>query len=789
MHIGILCQTVRKPLCLTVMSMNMTVIGTLKSYPVRMLSVTSRCTMHNSHHSTFDTQVQLGRHQVSSSAPVMPSQAFSEFDDASLVAEIGRQGDVIKGLKAQKKSKTEQQPYVDRLLALKNELAARLAKNNEKKYDRSALEGLLLKRFFYAPSFAIYGGVTGLFDFGPPGAALQNNLINLWRKHFVLEEDMLEIECTNLTPEAVFKTSGHVDRFADYMVRDVKTGEIFRADHLVKQVLKTRLEDDFALKSGTFDKKKVAKGKPQPEQLKSEVKAEYEMVLESLDNYQGDDLWKLMQKLEIKAPDTGNDVTEPKLFNLMFETYIGPTGQFKGYLRPETAQGHFLNFKRLLESNQGQMPFASASIGKSFRNEISPRQGLLRVREFTMAEIEHYVDPLKKDHPRFHKVKDVVLDLYPADRQLQGLGTVRMTVGDAVAKGVINNETLGYFVARIHLFLLRIGINQARLRFRQHMANEMAHYATDCWDAEIESSYGWIECVGCADRSAYDLTAHSKATKEKLVVRESLPEPIIRDAVVLEVKKAVFGPAFKGNAKYVMGYLGTLLANGEEWDEVKLKDGEISWDTQKLRDLQEKIKAGGGSTTVVGTDGKNYVLTDKMIEIVGRKETVNVREYTPNVIEPSFGLGRILYSLLEHSWWIREGDDEARNVLSFNPAIAPTKALILPISSNKDFNPFIQQAADSLRREGVSTRVDDSAASIGKRYARNDELGTPFAITIDFQTVRDATVTLRERDSLKQIRQDIPTIVSVIKDLAEERITWADVESKYPAFVGQDLSD
>ncbi|KAI9344880.1 hypothetical protein BDR26DRAFT_856891 [Obelidium mucronatum] len=717
----------------------------------------------------------------------MANEPFSEYDDAALIAEITRQGDVIKGLKAQKKSKDEVAPHVDRLVALKAEQTARMARNNEKKFDRAALEGLLTKRFFYAPSFAIYGGVTGLFDYGPPGTALQNNMINLWRKHFVLEEDMLEIECTNLTPEAVLKTSGHVDRFADYMVRDVKTGEIFRADHLVKQVLNARLDQDQALQNGTFDKKKVPKGKPMPERLPADLKTEYENILESLDNYQGDDLWKLMQKLEIKAPETGNDVSEPKLFNLMFETQIGPTGQFKGYLRPETAQGHFLNFKRLLESNQDQMPFASASIGKSFRNEISPRQGLLRVREFTMAEIEHYVDPLKKDHPRFHLVKDLELTLYPADRQLQGAGTLRMTIGDAVAQGIVNNETLGYFVSRIYLFLIRIGINPTRLRFRQHMANEMAHYASDCWDAEIESSYGWVECVGCADRSAYDLTQHSKATKEKLVVRETLPEPIVRDVVVLDVKKAVFGPAFKANAKYVTGYLGTLLAGDEEWDEAKLKEGSLEWDAAKLKDLDAKLKAGNGSTTITGTDGNQYVLTSKMVEVVEKTEKIHIREYVPNVIEPSFGLGRILYSLLEHVWWVREGDDEARNVLSFNPAIAPTKALILPISSNEQFNPFISQVASSLRREGVSTRVDDSAASIGKRYARNDELGTPFAITVDFQTVKDQTVTLRERDSLKQIREDIPTVVSIIKDLVEERITWSDVESKYTAFTQQEV--
>jgi hypothetical protein len=131
-----------------------------------------------------------------------------------------------------------------------------------------------------------------------------------------------------------------------------------------------------------------------------------------------------------------------------------------------------------------------------------------------------------------------------------------------------------------------------------------------------------------------------------------------------------------------------------------------------------------------------------------------VREYTPNVIEPSFGLGRIMYSLLEHVWWFREGDEQ-RSVLSFPAVVAPTKALILPISNNDDFSPFVKQISNSLRRKGVSNKVDESSASIGKRYARSDEIGTPFAVTVDFQTLSDKTVTLRERDSLKQIRESV----------------------------------
>jgi glycyl-tRNA synthetase len=268
--------------------------------------------------------------------------------------------------------------------------------------------------------------------------AIQHNLLNEWRQHFVIQEDMLEIDCTCLTPFEVLQTSGHVDRFADYMVKDSVLGHIFRADHLVKNVLESRLVEHEQLESGKKIKK--AKGLQPAVVLSAEQLEEYRTILESLDNYQGAALGELIKRLDIRAPESGNPVTDPVLFNLMFDTQIGPSGDKKGFLRPETAQGHFLNFKRLLEYNNEQMPFASASIGKSFRNEISPRQGLLRVREFTMAEIEHYVHPDRKQHARFPQVKDTVLPLYSKERQLAAEGPISMTIGEAVAKVFCDNQ-------------------------------------------------------------------------------------------------------------------------------------------------------------------------------------------------------------------------------------------------------------------------------------------------------------------------------------------------------------
>jgi glycyl-tRNA synthetase len=181
------------------------------------------------------------------------------------------------------------------------------------------------------------------------------------------------------------------------------------------------------------------------------------------------------------------------------------------------------------------------------------------VREFTMAEIEHYVDPADKTHERFNEVRDIELVLL--DRHVQSAGstaTTKVTVGEAVRAGTIANETLGYFIARIYEFLIKIGIDPKRLRFRQHMENEMAHYATDCWDAEIENSTGWTECVGCADRAAYDLTVHSQRTGHQLVVRQALKEPIVSERETAEFNKKVLGKTYGKDSGILQSLIGEM---------------------------------------------------------------------------------------------------------------------------------------------------------------------------------------------------------------------------------------
>ena len=650
-------------------------------------------------------------------------------------------------------------------------------------FTRSKFEELMKKKFFYAPAFGIYGGVAGLFDYGPPCTAIQANIVNEWRRHFVLEEGMLEVDCTMLTPYEVLKTSGHVDRFADYMVKDNKTGEVFRADHLVEAALEAKLNAATAASAsaGKKDGKHAAAAAEQKTLTAAEVE-EVKAILAQLDNYDQAGLQGLIDRFALKS-EAGNDLGPVHPFNLMFGTEIGPTGYLKGFLRPETAQGQFVNFKRLLEYNNHRMPFASATIGKSFRNEISPRAGLLRVREFLMAEIEHYVHPQRKSHPKFSSVAECQLKLLPRTVQLAGSSDlVSMTAAEAVSSGTINNETLAYFLVRVQAFLLRIGIAPDRLRFRQHLPNEMAHYASDCWDAEIACSYGWIECVGCADRAAYDLTVHTRRTRERLMAQDRLTEPMEVERTKAIINKKLLGQTFRTDSRVLIEHLESL----EESD---------------LESMLSTSSSSADSTRSITVAGKTFELSSEMFRVERVKECTHTIEYIPNVIEPSFGLGRIIYCLLEHAYWVRP-DDADRAVLSLAPLIAPVKCVVLPLSNgDAGLDGLVAELADGLRRAQIAFDVDDSGASIGKRYARNDELGVPFFVTVDFQSVFDRTVTLRERDSTKQIRLPVADVPSVLAALCNDNSSdskasvqsaaegavqaWHRMCQRYPLFVAQ----
>lgn len=293
---------------------------------------------------------------------------------------------------------------------------------------------------------------------------------------------MLEIDCSVLTPKEVFKTSGHVDRFTDAMCRDPETEEMFRADHFIVEGLQSRLRGDRVARGEEIDEEDEGRVAVTVMRLTDAQVQEYEQVVAKIDSYSTEKLGALIKRYNLQNPVTRLQPEPPIDLQLMFHTILDSTRKARGYLRPETSQGQFLNFTRLFNFNRGRMPFASASIGKAYRNEIAPKAGLLRVREFLLAEIEHYVDPQGgKEHPRFNDVKDVELPLLNKEIQLAGKTDVqKVTIGEAVADGTVDNETLGYFLARIALFLKKIGVDETKIRFRQHTEYEMAHYASDC---------------------------------------------------------------------------------------------------------------------------------------------------------------------------------------------------------------------------------------------------------------------------------------------------------------------
>ncbi|XP_011499121.1 PREDICTED: glycine--tRNA ligase [Ceratosolen solmsi marchali] len=672
-----------------------------------------------------------------------------ESELAPLRASVKEQGDLVRKLKADGAPEFDVKKAVVEL-----KLRKKLLEDKElslvpdsQVFDKSRMEDLLKRRFFFDQSFAIYGGITGQYDFGPMGCAFKTNLLNAWRSFFVLEEQMLEVDCSILTPEPVLKASGHVERFADLMVKDIKNGECFRLDHLIKGHLEKLCAD-----------KKV----------NQEVKKQCEDIIIKLDGMGKAEMDAILKKYDIKSPITGNDLTEPIEFNLMFGTQIGPTGLIKGFLRPETAQGIFVNFKRLLEFNQEKLPFAAAQIGNSFRNEISPRSGLIRVREFTMAEIEHFCDPSDKSHPKFESLKDTTLFLYSACNQMDGKSAEYMQIGKAVESGLVANETLGYFMARIQKFLVKVGVDPKKLRFRQHMGNEMAHYACDCWDAECLTSYGWVECVGCADRSAYDLTQHTKATGVKLVAEKKLSHPKTVNVCKTVPNRASIGKTFRKEAKLIIDALAALEEN-------------------EIDTLEKNLNEIGEYELKISND--TYKITKDMVTVDRSQKTVHVEFFVPSVVEPSFGIGRIMYAVFEHNFKTRDGDEQ-RRYFTLPPIVAPLKCSILPLSGNAEFIPFIKQLSQGLTRVDVSHKVDDSSGSIGRRYSRTDEIAIPFGITIDFDTLKvPHSVTLRERDSMNQVRINMEELPNIVRDLSLGKILWSDVQSKYPKFEQQESTE
>jgi glycyl-tRNA synthetase len=548
---------------------------------------------------------------------------------------------------------------------------------------------LAKRRGFLWPSSEIYGGVAGFFDYGPLGSTMKRNIEDAWRKYYVLREGFAEITSTTISPEEVFIASGHVSEFQDFLVECIKCNEVFRADHLIVE-----FEPD-------------------------------------ADSYSASQIEEVIKRENVKCLKCKGSLSSPKPFNLMFDLEIGAgiKGGRKGYLRPETAQGIFTNFGLLYRFFREKMPFGVVQVGQGFRNEISPRQGVIRLREFNMAEAELFISPESDFWPRFSELENEVLSLVPNTGE-----PLKVTLKEAVEKGIIKKGVLGYFMALTQKFLIDVGVDFAKLRFRQHLQNEMAHYAADCWDAEAELGYGWVEIVGIADRTCYDLQGHIDHSKQDLRAFERFEEAKEIEMKKVIVKPEVLGPKFKSNA-------GKIKAAMEAKSAVDLE---------------------GKDSVLVEIDGEKFEVGSDSFEIKMVKEKESGRRYVPSVIEPSYGIDRIFYTVLEHTY----SEEEDYVTLKLDPEIAPIKVGVFPLMNKEELNSKSKPIDEALRKEGIITYYDESG-SIGRRYARMDEVGTPFCITVDYESLEDDSVTIRDRDSKEQVRVKVDEVSDVIRKLLD----------------------
>jgi glycyl-tRNA synthetase len=564
---------------------------------------------------------------------------------------------------------------------------------------------LAKRRGFIWPTSECYGAVAGFIDYGPLGAMMKRRVENVWRDFYVIQEGYYEIECPTIAQEAVFIASGHVKGFSDKMCQCPHCREFLRADHVAE--------------AGKI---------PNPSVMKNE------------------DLAAAITSCTCPACEEVLGTVEVFNFNLMFSTTIGPGSQRTGYLRPETAQGMFVDFSRLLRFYRDKLPFGAVQIGKSYRNEISPRQGMIRLREFTQAEAEIFVHPNEKNHhPAFSRYADYRMPLLTFIQQQRCEDPVELSMQEAVDKGIIANEYVAYYVALTHKLLVTIGVKTERLRFRQHLPDERAHYATDCWDAEVFSArFGWVETVGIADRTDYDLNAHAQQSGVPMTVYIQYDEPkkIQRRRIIPNM--SVLGKQYRTKAKAVFDALVTATPTAEGAD--------------------------------IEVAGEKIHIPSDLFEV--RDEEIDIRgeDIVPHVIEPSYGIDRMCYAVLEQAYDEDIADGEARTVMHLSPNVAPIQVAVFPLMTRDGLETIAREITHAFHKKGILAEYDDSGA-IGRRYRRQDEIGTPFAVTVDYETKENNSVTLRDRDSMKQVRIPVTKLPETIRGLIDGNITFSSLES------------
>ena len=553
---------------------------------------------------------------------------------------------------------------------------------------------LARRRGFFWQSYEIYGGASGFVTYGSLGAKLKQNIEKKLRELFVNKLGILEIDSPIIAPSKVFEASGHVDHFKEPMVECLKCKRQFRADHLLREFAKI-----------------------------SESEAEKLSLKEVKD---------AIEEHGIHCPECGGTFGQPKYFLTMFKTTIGPYSEAVGYGRPEAAQGIFVEFRHLHEMAREKLPFGVIQIGHALRNEISPRQGLIRLREFTIMDLEFFFDP---EEPNCYLLKDFKNERLPlvlAENKLSGSEEiVEVTVKEALTKGYIKAEWQAVFMALAKKLLADLGVPVEKQRFIEKLPWERAHYALQSFDQEIYvERWDWVEVSGHAYRTDYDLKSHMQFSGVDMSVFKEYEKPVERERTVVKPLMAKLGPVFKEDAAKVAEMLSEA-------------------DPEKV---EASIKKNGYYMV-----GKCKVLPEH-VEIVCQKVKERGRKFVPYVVEPSFGSDRLVYVTLEYAYRVKDG----RAILSFPRDVAPIQVGVYPLVSKDGLPEKTLQVYKTLLDEGFIAEYDE-AGSIGRRYARADEIGVPLGITVDYDTLKDNTVTIRDRDSWKQVRSRVEELPQLLR--------------------------
>ncbi|MCK4370885.1 MAG: glycine--tRNA ligase [Candidatus Lokiarchaeota archaeon] len=480
---------------------------------------------------------------------------------------------------------------------------------------------LIRRKFIWGPSPEIYGGLAGFYSYAPSGMALKNNILNLFRRELQYF-GFGEVECPTIMPEIVWRASGHLERFIDPVLRCKKCNTLYRADKFLQELLPDLMIDGLSFQA----------------------------------------MEDLIKKHNLACPNCGNTFTKIEEYNLMLKTQVG--NNVTAYLRPETATTTYLLFNRLNQDARRQYPIKICQFGKAYRNEISPRQGVLRMRAFDQLELQLFIGKQQEmEFEDYEEIKDKILPLLDWKLQEKNIDKPeKISLETAINTKILKKPAYAYCLYITYYLTRILGFPEEVIRLRQHSINERAHYADDAWDLEIKTKqFGWVEICGVHDRTNYDLRRHGEFSKQNFNIN---------------------------------------MSSDSETKEI------------------------------------------------------------PQILEIAFGIDRIIYTLLETNFNVEEG----RINLKLNPNLAPNIVAVFPLVKNKE---NIRKLALSVHRDLLENRINsfyDASGSIGKRYRRQDEIGTMYCVTIDYDSLEDNSVTLRFRDTMKQDRVNINELVEIIRN-------------------------